>query len=66
MIKKITGDFKKPSDERTNVEKNVIRKFYRWMTEGKQITVGASGKTIYVPNFQLPDLFILLFDKYHE
>ena len=51
MIKKIMRDFKKPSDERTNVETNVIRKFYRWITEGKEITVGASWKTIYVPNF---------------
>ena len=48
MIKKITGVFNKPSHERTNLEKSVIRKFYRWIKEGKQTTVGigVTGTTI--------------------
>ena len=53
MIKKITGVFNKPSHERTNLEKSVIRKFYRWIKEGKQITVGVSGTTIYINGKQL-------------
>ena len=53
IILKISGKFSKPSSERNNVVNSVIRKYYRWIKDGKEITVGPSGKTIYVDGKQL-------------
>jgi len=48
MIKRIQGCFSTPVNERTNLEKATLRKFYRWKNEGREIVIGASGKSIYV------------------
>ena len=53
MLKKIVGEFTKPSNERNKFELKMIRKYYRWLREGKDISIGASGKTIYVDGKQV-------------
>ena len=44
MIRKVRGEFDKPLGDRNSVEKNVIRKYYRWLSQGKDIYIGPSGK----------------------
>ena len=53
MIRKVRGEFDKPLGDRNSVEKNVIRKYYRWLSQGKDIYIGPSGKTIYINGKQL-------------
>ena len=53
MLKKVTGQLDSRSDERSVIEKSTIRKFYRWIKGGKTITIGASGKTLYIDGKQL-------------
>ena len=48
LLRKITGSFDKPVNERTKTENSFLRKFYRWKNEGKDLFVGSSGKSIYV------------------
>ena len=53
MLKKVTGLLDSRSDERSVIEKSTIRKFYRWIKSGKTITIGPSGKTLYIDGKQL-------------
>ena len=53
MIRKILGSFDTPVAERTKKEAAVIRKYYRWIDVGHEVTVGRSGRTIYVNGKQL-------------
>ena len=48
MLKKIVGEFTKPVNERNKLERKMIRKYYRWLREGKDVSIGPSGKTMYV------------------
>ena len=53
MIRKILGSFDTPVTDRTKVEIVVIRKYYRWIRQGHDLTIGASGRTIYLDGKQL-------------
>ena len=53
IIRQVIGTYDTKVSERTKEEKVVLRKYYRWVENGMAITVGASGKTIYVNNKQL-------------
>ena len=53
MIRKITGAYDTPVAERSSKEMRLLRKYYRWISHGKDLTVGPSGKTIYVDGKQL-------------
>ena len=46
MVRKILGSFDKPVTDRTNLDTVVIRKYYRWMRQGHDVTVGAGGRTM--------------------
>ena len=48
MIRKITGAYDTPVTERSSKEMRLLRKYSRWISHGKDLTVGPSGKTIYV------------------
>ena len=52
-VKKTVGEFTKPLNERNKLELKTIRKYYRWLREGKNISIEASGKTIYVDGKKL-------------
>ena len=48
MIRKITGSYNIPVAERSIKETRLLRKYYRWLSEGNDLSVGLSGKTIYI------------------
>ena len=48
LLRKILGRFNTPVRERTLVEKNVLRKYYRLVKGGREFHVGSSGKSIYI------------------
>ena len=53
IVKKVTGTYDTKVSERTREEKVVLRKYYRWIEKGMEVTVGPSGRTIYVNNKQV-------------
>ena len=53
MLKKVIGNFKTPVAERSTVERTINRKYYRWLKEGKVLSVGNSGKHIYIDGKRL-------------
>ena len=53
LLNKIINNFDTPVAERSTTEKAVLRKYYRWIKAGKQITIGASFKNIYVDGKRL-------------
>ena len=53
ILRKLTDSFMIPLRDRTKVERSAIRKYYRWMKSGMEITVGPSGKTLYLEGKQL-------------
>ena len=48
LLRKLLGRFNTPVRERTLVEKNVLRKYYRLVKGGRELHVGSSGKSIYI------------------
>ena len=48
MVRKIAGQYNKGMADRTLIEKSTIRKYYRWLKQGKHVYLGPSGKTIYI------------------
>ena len=53
MIRKITGRYNIPVAERSVKETRLLRKYYRWICLGNDLSVGPSGKTIYINGKQL-------------
>lgn len=53
LLKKVKGEFTTPVSERTREENKVLRKYYRWISQNKDVRVGPSGRTIYVDGRQL-------------
>ena len=53
MIQKVTGSYNVPVADRSTEENRLIRKYYRWISQGKDLSVGSSGKTIYIDGKQL-------------
>ena len=53
LLKKINGEFNIPVKERIAEMNLIIRKYYRWLDQGKDVRVGPSGRTIYVEGLQL-------------
>ena len=48
LLRKLLGRFNTPVRERTLVEKNVLRKYYRFVKGGRELHVGSSGKSLYI------------------
>ena len=48
LLRKLLGRFNTPVRERTSVEKNVLRKYYRLVKGRRELHVGSSGKSIYI------------------
>ena len=53
MLKEIKGNFNVPVSERTKVERTTCRNNYRWMKEGKTLTIGNTGLSIYIDGKRL-------------
>lgn len=53
MLKKVLGNFQTPVAERSLIERTINRKYYRWIKEGKELSVGNSGKHIYIDGKRL-------------
>ena len=53
MLRKIMGQSSIPVIEKTKVDRKVERKYYRWLKQGRSLTVGPSLKTIYIDGKKL-------------
>ena len=53
VLRKIMGCYDTPVAERTCVDNRALRKFYRWIKDERHISVGPSGKTIYIDGKKL-------------
>ena len=53
MLNEIKGNFNVPVSERTKVERTTCRINYRWMKEGKTLTIGNTGQSIYIDGKRL-------------
>ena len=52
-IRKITGSYGTAVTERSSIDVRILPKYYRWIKQGKDISVGPSCKTIYIDGKQL-------------
>ena len=53
MLRKITGRYDTPVAERSSADNRLLRKYYRWIKQGKDISVGPSCKTVYIDGKKL-------------
>lgn len=53
LLNKLLGRFDTAVTDRSTLEKAVLRKFYRWIKAGRELTVGSSGTNIYVDGKKL-------------
>ena len=53
LLRRITGRYDTPVAERRKEDIRALRKYYRWVKQGKEVSVGPSCNTIYIDGKKL-------------